>query len=83
LETRYLKRKSQQLHNQFSDSETLQILLSYKQELQTIWNNTGQSVDDRISALKEWCQKAEASGIQMLQEFARSVQKYRLQLQPA
>ena len=82
LEKRYLKQKSQQLHTHFSDSETLQILLSYKHELQTIWNQKGQSVDDRIAALKAWCQKAEASGIQMLQDFAKTVQKYRLQLQP-
>ncbi len=82
LEKRYLKRKGQQLHAQFNDSETLQILLSYKHELQTIWNNSGQSVEDKIEALKQWCQKAEASGIQMLQDFAQSIRKYRLQLQP-
>jgi stearoyl-CoA desaturase (delta-9 desaturase) len=83
LEKRYLQRKSQELQAQFSGSETLQILLSYKQELQTIWNKRGQSVEEKIEALKIWCQKAEASGIQMLQDFAQSVQKYRLQLQPA
>lgn len=83
LEKRYLKRKGEQLHAQFSDNETVQILLSFKQELQSIWNNNGQSIEDMISALKEWCQKAENSGIQMLQDFAGTIQKYRLQLQPA
>ncbi len=80
LDSRYLRRKSRLLHSQFNSSETIQILMSYKQELQAIWNKSGQSTEDMIVALKAWCQKAEASGIQMLQEFARSMQQYRLQL---
>ena len=80
LDNRYLRRKSRLLQSQFNNSETILTLINYKQELQAIWSKSGQSTEEMIVALKAWCQKAEASGIQMLQEFARTIRQYRLQL---
>ncbi len=66
-------------NNYFVDSQSLQTMLQYKAELQAIWDNNTQSVDEMIAAFKAWCAKAEASGNQMLQEFAQSLRSYKLQ----
>ena len=63
----------------FEDSQSLKSLLQYKAELQAIWDNNSQSVDEMIAAFKVWCNKAEASGNQMLQDFAVSLRQYKLQ----
>lgn len=63
----------------FEDSQSLKSLLQYKAELQAIWDNNSQSVEEMIAAFKVWCNKAEASGNQMLQDFAVSLRQYKLQ----
>ncbi len=63
----------------FEDSQSLNTLLEYKAELQAIWDNNAKSVDEMIADFKAWCAKAEASGNRMLEEFAVSLQRYKLQ----
>jgi stearoyl-CoA desaturase (delta-9 desaturase) len=63
----------------FADSQSLQSLLQFKEELQSIWENNSKSVDDMIRDFKAWCAKAEQSGNRMLQEFAESLKRYKLQ----
>lgn len=63
----------------FEDSQSLNKLLEYKADLQAIWDNNSQSVDEMIAALKVWCAKAEASGNKMLEDFAVSLRSYKLQ----
>lgn len=63
----------------FEESKTLNTLLQYKAELQAIWDNNSKSVDEMIADFKAWCQKAEQSGNEMLQQFANSLRQYKLQ----
>ena len=65
-------------HSYFADSQSLQSLLQYKAELQSIWENNSKSVDEMIRDFKAWCAKAEQSGNRMLQEFADSLKRYKL-----
>ncbi len=63
----------------FEDSKSLNGLLQFKEDLQSIWDSNSKSVDDMIADFKAWCSKAEQSGNHMLQEFAASLSKYKLQ----
>jgi len=66
-------------HNYFEDSKSLTVLLQFKEELQSIWDCNSKSVDEMISDFKNWCSKAEQSGNKLLQEFADSLGRYKLQ----
>lgn len=57
---------------------SLQITHSLRVELQAIWQKTSASKQELLSALKEWCQKAEQSGVKKLQEFAKVLKSYTL-----
>ncbi len=76
LEPSFVKKKLQ--HN-FEESTTIKTLLAYKAELQAIWDNNAMSMEEMMDAFKTWCQKAEQSGNQMLQDFADKLKKYQLQ----
>lgn len=79
LDPQFLKTDlKSKFNNYFEDSKSLNTLLDYKDELQAIWNNNSKSVEDMINDFKAWCAKAEASGNQMLQDFAESLQRYKL-----
>jgi len=67
----------------FEDSQALQSVLQYKKELQAIWDNNTKSVEEMIADFKAWCLKAEQSGNRLLQEFADTLRRYRLQSFPA
>jgi stearoyl-CoA desaturase (delta-9 desaturase) len=45
-------------------------LVGMREELRSLWTRTNVSVDQLVSDLQVWCQKAEHSGIAALQEFA-------------
>ncbi|MGJ8662802.1 MAG: DesA family fatty acid desaturase [Marinicella sp.] len=62
----------------FDDSQSLNKLLAYKEELQAIWDNNSRSVDEMIAEFKAWCKRADASGNRLLQEFAATLQNYKL-----
>ena len=80
LDPQFLKAEnSNKWHGYFADSKTLNNLLQYKEELQSIWDSNSKSVEDMIADFKAWCLKAEQSGNQLLQDFAASLSKYKLQ----
>jgi stearoyl-CoA desaturase (delta-9 desaturase) len=57
----------------------LKIVYQYRQQLQSIWLNRAASQEMLRTALQEWCQQAEATGIAALQEFSRHLRGYSLQ----
>jgi len=59
-------------------SEALETVYKFQQELQAIWQSTGASQEALLKALKEWCERAMATGIECLQEFALRLQGYEL-----
>ena len=49
-----------------------------KIRLQTIWDRSAANSDLLLEQLEDWCNRAESSGIEALQEFALQMRGYRL-----
>ena len=67
------------LEEMLMHNKTMEVVYVYKQRLQEIWNEKTATQENLIHALQEWCQQAEASGIEALQEFAQTLRTYTLQ----
>jgi len=59
-----------------ADSKTLETVYAFRKQLQEIWMKTADTHEQLLQALQEWCQRAEATGIQALQDFAHSLKNY-------
>ncbi len=57
----------------------LETVYQFRERLQALWGRATASHDALIHGLKEWCTQAEATGIQALQNFARSLRGYSLE----
>jgi stearoyl-CoA desaturase (delta-9 desaturase) len=53
-----------------ADSPKLAKLIAMREELRLVWTKTNVSAEQLAHELQAWCQKAEASGINALQEFS-------------
>lgn len=60
-------------------SQSLTTVYEYKKRLQQLWQNRFSSQDRLLHHLEEWCKQAEATGIKVLQDFARRLSGYTLQ----
>ncbi len=57
-------------------SERLQTLYRMRQELAAIWSRSTASREQLLEQLQAWCKRAEASGIQSLQDFSIRLRRY-------
>ena len=57
-------------------SQTLRTVYEFRMSLQSLWNRTTISHEKLLASLQDWCTRAEASGIQALQDFAQSLRGY-------
>ncbi|MEZ5590942.1 MAG: fatty acid desaturase [Gammaproteobacteria bacterium] len=73
------ERERDHLQDVLKASQTLRTVHDYRKQLQALWSRTTASHDSLLAALQDWCNQAEASGIQALQDFARSLRTYSLQ----
>ena len=55
---------------------TLNTVYQFKVRLKAIWARSQESQEALLQQLQEWCQQAEATGIQALQEFAGRIRRY-------
>jgi stearoyl-CoA desaturase (delta-9 desaturase) len=79
-EARMNVKMQQRLDELLSHNHTMQVVYEFKQRLQDMW--TGKAVttqESLLHALQEWCQQAEATGIEALEEFAQTLRTYTLQ----
>jgi stearoyl-CoA desaturase (delta-9 desaturase) len=60
-------------------SRSLKTVYEYRQQLQALWEGRASNNERLLQEFRDWCVRAEASGIQALQEFARQLQGYRVQ----
>jgi stearoyl-CoA desaturase (delta-9 desaturase) len=58
---------------------SLRTVYEYRQQLQAVWARKTTSQETLLAALQDWCRDAEATGIQVLEEFARKLRRYSLQ----
>ncbi len=65
------------LETTLSDSSKLEIVLEFKRRLKALMQPSVENAD-RLARLQEWCAKAEATGIDALQEFAARLRGYNI-----
>jgi stearoyl-CoA desaturase (Delta-9 desaturase) len=67
------RRKLRELLEEY---EVLRRVVEYRESLQQLWNETSANPARALIALREWCRRAEASGISALRDFARGLAAY-------
>jgi stearoyl-CoA desaturase (delta-9 desaturase) len=78
-ESRIDKHLKDNLHEALRDNEALSTVYEYRRRLQALWGRTHESHEKVSQALQEWCHQAEATGLKVLQDFARRLRGYSLQ----
>ncbi len=56
--------------------EVLRRVVEYRESLQQLWNDASANQARAAGQLREWCARAEASGIRALREFSRALPAY-------
>jgi stearoyl-CoA desaturase (Delta-9 desaturase) len=67
------------LQRALRDNEALNTVYEFRRRLQEIWGRTYANHEKLRQALQDWCQQAEATGVQVLQDFAQRLKGYSLQ----
>ena len=75
-EARLDDRDRARLRSALDMSQALCTVYEFRMSLQSLWNRTTVSHEKLLASLQDWCMQAEASGIQVLQEFAQSLRGY-------
>ena len=68
-----------QLLRLLAHSHQLRFIYETRLELQLLWENRTATADELLNSLKQWCHKAEQSGIKTLEDFAQSLRTYSTQ----
>lgn len=70
------KAEQQQLSEIFKYSDTLKTMHEMRTELAVLWERSHSSSDQLLDQLRDWCARAEASGIRSLQQFSLRLRSY-------
>ncbi|MGA7178308.1 MAG: fatty acid desaturase [Thiobacillaceae bacterium] len=65
-----------ELDQMLARSDKLNTVYRMRTELSAIWERSNASKEQLVKQLQDWCQKAEASGIEALQEFSQRLRRY-------
>ena len=68
--------QQQQLSELFKHSSTLKTMHEMRAELAALWERSHSTSDQLVHQLRDWCARAEASGIRSLQEFSMRLRSY-------
>jgi len=68
--------QQQQLSELFKHSKALKTMHEMRGELAAIWERSHSTSDQLLHQLRDWCARAEASGIRSLQEFSLRLRSY-------
>lgn len=73
-----LMKTSQQerLANLLENFQSLRVIYQYRMKLQDIWSRRSATQKELMDALQEWCQQAEATGIETLRAFSMRLKTY-------
>jgi stearoyl-CoA desaturase (delta-9 desaturase) len=64
------------LANLLDNNQALRTVHEYRQQLVAVWEHANVSNELLVRQLREWCARAEASGIEALQEFSARLRGY-------
>jgi len=76
------ERARQRLEQVLAQSQTLKTVYQYRERLRDLWERTAPSQEALLKSLQDWCQQAEATGIQALETFSRNLRSYTLAPSP-
>jgi len=68
--------QQQQLSEIFKYSDTLKTMHEMRTELAALWERSHSSSDQLLAQLRDWCARAEASGIRSLEQFSLRLRSY-------
>lgn len=68
--------QQQRLATVLDNFQSLRVVYQFRIRLQEIWGRSTASQKELLEALQEWCQQAEASGIEALLNFANRLKTY-------
>jgi stearoyl-CoA desaturase (delta-9 desaturase) len=68
--------QQQQLSEIFKYSDTLKTMHEMRTELTALWERSHSSSDQLLAQLRDWCARAEASGIRSLEQFSLRLRSY-------
>ena len=68
--------QKQQLSELFKHSSSLKTMHEMRVELAALWERSHSTSDQLVHQLRDWCARAEASGIRSLQEFSQRLRSY-------
>ena len=68
--------QKQQLSELFKHSNALKTMHEMRGELAALWSRSHSTSDQLVLQLRDWCARAEASGIRSLQEFSQRLRSY-------
>jgi stearoyl-CoA desaturase (Delta-9 desaturase) len=66
------------LHEALTNNQVLRTVHEFRERLRVLWNGTNMSNENLLAHLKDWIAHAEASGVQVLQDFAIRMRSYAL-----
>ncbi len=66
----------EQLQQGLARSRALATVYVMRHELEAIWERSTASKDQLLAQLQDWCHRAEASGVQQLQDFSLRLRSY-------
>ncbi|HEY9198069.1 MAG TPA: fatty acid desaturase [Gammaproteobacteria bacterium] len=69
----------QRLQRVLDVHQRLRLVYQFREQLQVVWSRRAESQEQLRQALSDWCQRAEATGVQSLEEFARRLRGYSVQ----
>ena len=64
------------LRQLLEEHEVLRGVVEYRDSLQQLWNEASANPGRALQQLREWCRRAEGSGIEALRNFARALPAY-------
>ena len=68
----------ERVNEMLSNSKKLETVYSMREELTALWQRSAATKEQLVHQLEDWCRRAEASGIDALQEFSLRLRRYRL-----
>ena len=66
------------LQELMDQSKPVRLMIEMRRELTTLWGRSNVTKEQLIAQLQDWCQRAEASGMQALQDFSVRLRRYTL-----
>ena len=66
------------VNEMLSKSQILETVYSMREDLTALWQRSTATKEQLVHELEDWCRRAEASGIEALQEFSLRLRRYRL-----